>query len=119
MMFVAFYSMFNIYMYIISYLYTPAVDGLEDLQTKQTRKEHEHNMNQFYEQELPDISKDNDTSRDSINSKDLTKMNKGSSVEKRRYMKKDPAQKAKDKLWQSIIKETEEEDDDSSDDDEH
>ena len=45
MMFVAFYSMFNIYMYIISYLYTPAVDGLEDLQTKQTRKEHEHIMN--------------------------------------------------------------------------
>jgi hypothetical protein len=45
MMFVAFYSMFNIYMYIISYLYAPSIDGLEDLQMKQTRKEHEHIMN--------------------------------------------------------------------------
>jgi uncharacterized membrane protein len=57
-MFVAFYAMFNIYMYIIAYLYSPSVESLEDLQYKQTRKEHEHIMNQFYEQELPDISMD-------------------------------------------------------------
>ncbi len=63
-MFVAFYSMINIYMYIIAYLYSPSVGSLEDLQFKQTRKEHEHIMNQFYEQELPDISKDMDTSRE-------------------------------------------------------
>lgn len=62
-MFVAFYAMFNIYMYIIAYLYSPSVESLEDLQYKQTRKEHEHIMNQFYEQELPDISKDLDSSR--------------------------------------------------------
>jgi len=30
-MFVAIYSMFNIYMYIIAYLYSPSVDSLEDL----------------------------------------------------------------------------------------
>lgn len=48
-MFVAFYSMFNIYMYIIAYLYSPSVDSLEDLQFKQNRIEHEHIMNQFYE----------------------------------------------------------------------
>ena len=88
MMFVAFYAMFNIYMYIISYLYAPAIEGLEDLQSKQTRKEHEHIMNQFYEQELPDISKDGDTSRDNISGE--TKKFKSSTVEKRRYMKKDP-----------------------------
>jgi len=37
----------------------------------------------------------------------------------RRHLKKDPQQKAKDRLWESIIKETENEDDESSDDDEH
>jgi len=37
-----------------------------------------------------------------------------------RYMKKDPQVKAKEKLWESIIKETEEEDSpDTSDDNEH
>jgi magnesium-transporting ATPase (P-type) len=30
-MFVAFHAMFNIYMYIIAYLYSPSVDSLEDL----------------------------------------------------------------------------------------
>jgi hypothetical protein len=69
-MFVAYISLFNIYMYIIAYLYSPSVDCLEDLQFKQARKEHEHIINQFYEQELPDISKDHngmDSSRDRIN----------------------------------------------------
>lgn len=88
-MFVAFYAMFNIYMYIIAYLYSPSVDSLEDLQFKQTRKEHEHIMNQFYEQELPDISKDVDTSREALSS-ERKKLRGGGTVEKRRYMKKDP-----------------------------
>lgn len=50
-------------------------------------------MNQFYEQELPDISKELDSSREVLN-KNRTKAKGG--VEKRRYMKKDPEQKAKD-----------------------
>jgi hypothetical protein len=83
----------NIYMFIIAYLYSPSVDSLEDLQFKQTRKEHEHIMNQFYEQELPDISKEMDSSREILN-KDRKKGKNG--VEKRRYMKKNPEQKAKD-----------------------
>jgi len=72
-------------------------------------------MNQFYEQELPDISKNLDTSRDQLQG-DRKALNKKNTVEKRRYMKKDPAQKAKDKLWESIIKEADEEDDESSED---
>ncbi|CDW75735.1 UNKNOWN [Stylonychia lemnae] len=92
-MYVSFYSLMNIYMFIIAYLYSPSVDSLEDLQFKQTRKEHEHIMNQFYEQELPDISKEMDSSREVLN-KDRKKSKNG--VEKRRYMKKDPEQKAKD-----------------------
>lgn len=62
-------ALFNIYMYIIAYLYSPSVESLEDLQFKQARKEHEHIINQFYEQELPDISKgiDIDTTREKIN----------------------------------------------------
>lgn len=57
-------------------------------------------MNQFYEQELPDISNkhnssDLDSSRDKLqNGGDRQKLtggrNQSSSVEKRRYMKKDP-----------------------------
>lgn len=30
-MFVAFYAMFNVYMYVIAYLYSPAVDSLDDI----------------------------------------------------------------------------------------
>jgi len=32
------------------------MESLEDIQLKHARKEHEHIMNQFYEQELPDIT---------------------------------------------------------------
>ncbi len=46
-------------------------------------------MNQFYEQELPDISKDIDTSRDGFTG-EKAKLNKSNGVEKRRYHKKDP-----------------------------
>jgi hypothetical protein len=56
------------------------------------------------------------TSRDQINRK------KAHKVEiRRREKKKDPIEKAKDKIWESIIKETENDDpdDDSSDEDEH
>jgi hypothetical protein len=46
-------------------------------------------------------------------------MSRGNGVEKRRYMKRDKTEKAKEKLWESIIKETEDEaSDDSSEDDE-
>ena len=40
-MFVSIYALFNIYMYVIAYLYSPNLESLEDLQFKQTRKEHE------------------------------------------------------------------------------
>lgn len=73
-------------------------------------------MSQFYEQELPDISKDMDSSREQLSGGENQHLNKRNSLEKRRYMRKNPEQKAKDKLWESIIKETEEEDDESSDD---
>lgn len=76
-------------------------------------------MNTFYEQELPDIT----------NSTNVVKSGRAGlqavptqtpTVEKRgRYMKKDPQLKAKEKLWESIIKETEGEDSSSGDDDEH
>jgi hypothetical protein len=67
-------------------------------------------MNQFYEQELPDISGRSESTS-------LSRGNNG--VEKRRYMKRDKTEKAKEKLWESIIKETEDEasDDSSGDDD--
>lgn len=90
-MYVSMYSLFNIYMYLISYLYAPASDGMDDMQYNQTRKEHEHIMNQFYESELPDISKENYTS------KHEPKRGKYKNVDKRRRdQKKDPKEKAKE-----------------------
>jgi len=59
-MFVSLYALFNIYMYIIAYLYSPSIEGLEDLKYNKNRVEHEHIMSQFYESELPDISRDDD-----------------------------------------------------------
>ena len=104
----AFISLVNVYMWTVAYLYSPAVDSLQDIQFKEARREHENIMNQFYEQELPDISVRREVTRQSSNG-----------VEKRRYMKRDKNEKAKEKLWESIIKETEDEaSDDSSDDDE-
>lgn len=91
-LYVAFLALVNVYLWLCAYLYSPAVDSLDDIQFKEARREHEHIMNQFYEQELPDI-------------KAAQKENKG--PEKRRYMKKDRQEKAKEKLWESIIKETE------------
>ena len=47
-------------MYIIAHLYSPATDSVEDMRTRheQSNNEHEQIMSQFYEQELPDMSKD-------------------------------------------------------------
>ena len=93
-LYVSFLALVNLYLWLSAYLYSPAVDSLDDIQFKEARREHEHIMNQFYEQELPDI-------------KAAQKETKG--PEKRRYMKKDRQEKAKEKLWESIIKETEDE----------
>jgi uncharacterized membrane protein (DUF485 family) len=43
--YVAFVSLVNVYMWTISYLYSPAVDSLEDIQFKEARREHESIMN--------------------------------------------------------------------------
>lgn len=89
-------------------------------------------MNQFYEQELPDITRV-DTSEHPINEEGSGKSkksnekkggaqsNSNTGVEKRRYMKKDKQEKAKEKLWESIIKETEGEDEssDTSEEEDH
>ena len=101
-LYISFLALVNIYLWVCAYLYSPAVESLDDIQFKEARKEHEHIMNQFYEQELPDINA-------------AQKETKG--PEKRRYMKKDRNEKAKEKLWESIIKETE--DEDSSDSEEN
>ena len=55
-LYVALLALLNIYLYVTAYIYSPAMDSLEDIQLKHARKEHEHIMNQFYEQELPDIT---------------------------------------------------------------
>lgn len=119
-------------MWLVAFLYSPAVDSLEDLQFKQARKEHEHIMNQFYEQELPDISSQRTAAAAGTTLELSTTLQteegevKGGASsggpEKRnnkRFMKKDKQEKAKEKLWESIIKETEDEASDSSEDEDH
>jgi hypothetical protein len=58
-----------------------------------------------------------DSSRDNIINK--KKSGNYNNNIKRREMKKDPMEKAKEKMWESIVKETENEDYDDSSDDEH
>ena len=65
-------------------------------------------MSQFYETELPDIihddQDDGDNSQDKIISKPEKQLTK-------RHFKKDPKEKVKDKLWESIMKEAEDDED--------
>ncbi len=42
---VSFDSLVNVYMWTVAYLYSPAVDSLQDIQYKEARREHEHIMN--------------------------------------------------------------------------
>jgi hypothetical protein len=42
---VSFVSLVNVYMWTVAYLYSPAVDSLQDIQYKEARREHEHIMN--------------------------------------------------------------------------
>lgn len=106
---VALTALMNLYLYLIAYLYSPAMESLEDIQLKHARKEHEHIMNQFYEQELPDITH-RTTVETEMAPKEAEASTKPGQPEKRsRYMKKDAKEKAKEKLWESIIKETEDE----------
>jgi hypothetical protein len=125
---VAFTGIFNVYMWLVAFLYSPALDSLEDLQFKQARKEHEHIMNQFYEQELPDITHRSGggaagtTLELSSTLQTEEGEQKSGGPEKRsvkRFIKKDKQEKAKEKLWESIIKETEDEASDSSEEEDH
>ena len=89
-------------------------------------------MKQFYESELADLSTTSraDSSNgggnnnpESLNSSRASINKKGKGAEKRinnrREMKKDPVEKAKEKLWESIVKETENDDEDESSDEDH
>lgn len=74
-------------------------------------------MKQFYESELTDISIHEENK---VNEHSNRKKGMNLAAEKRRReMKKDPQEKVKDKLWESIIKEAENDDGDDSSDDEH
>jgi hypothetical protein len=48
-LYISFITLVNVYMWTVAYLYSPAVDSLQDIQYKEARREHEHIMNQFYE----------------------------------------------------------------------
>jgi len=65
---------------------------------------------------LPDITRD--ISIESSNETNNGKYNKIQDT-RRRDLKKDPIQKAKEKLWESIVKETENDNGEESSDDEH
>ncbi len=98
--FIILYSLFNIYMYIIAFLYSPATIYSYDMNKS---REHENIINTLYETEMPDIKSD-----------DLSEFKQDSNELHKRHLKKDKATKEKEKIWESIMNETGH---DSSDDD--
>jgi hypothetical protein len=44
-LYVSFLALVNLYLWLCAYLYSPAVDSLDDIQFKEARREHEHIMN--------------------------------------------------------------------------
>ena len=73
-------------------------------------------MKQFYESEMSDMTYVGSAVAETDIS--TTNLNKGSSLEKRRReMKKDPAEKQKEKVWEKIMKQAENDGQSSSDDD--
>ena len=55
--FISVYALFNIYMYLMAYLYSPIQDLSSGEYSESANKSSDHDtiMNQFYEQELPEI----------------------------------------------------------------
>lgn len=67
-------------------------------------------MNSFYETELPEIGEYTELTSKSVDPKNTSQINNLKEYN-RRDIKQDPKQKAKDKLWESIVSAAEASDD--------
>lgn len=103
--FIAQYSLFNIYMQVIAYMYSPCT-STKFSKPKKTDESQERDviMNVFYETELPELGEYTEISRTSSKtSNNVTSLYE----QNRRDMKKDPQEKVKERLWESIVSATE------------
>lgn len=119
MVFVAQYSLFNAYVILVAFMYSPCT--VSSTSPKKgggaIKEESERNaiMSTFYEMEMPDIE-DSDSEVQEQQPEELLK--KRNETNGRRDIKQDPKDKAKEKLWESIVNQADgDSDDDSSDSD--
>ena len=123
-LFMSIYVLFNVYIWFIAYLYAPhlnpnSTSGKYDIQ--EAERERNNIMKEFYEAELQepkdDLDQTFDTSTERKPLKEQTESMIATSPGSRRDMKKNPEQKVKEKLWESIVNQADQEaqDDSSSD----
>lgn len=92
-------------MQVIAYMYSPCT-STKFSKPKKTDESQERDviMNIFYETELPDLGEYTEISKSS--GKSLSNMN-SLYDQNRRDLKKDPQEKVKERLWESIVSATE------------
>jgi hypothetical protein len=110
---VAIEALLNLYVYLVSYLYSPSAMTFESRIKMQNENEHRKIIGQLYEQELPEMP----TMRDENN--DYQGRNEYSVPDQEMEAKRrlsDPDQAKRDKIWEAIEKETEEDQEDGHED---
>jgi len=108
--FVALYALFNIYVMNVSFLYSPTWEGFVKIQLEQEQEHRDENnsiLDNFYkETELTDLSSAKGDDQLETDREMVGKQTQ------QRHFKKDPQQKAKDKVWDMINAEVGDGDDD-------
>ena len=128
MLFMCFYALVNVYVWLLTYMYVPHIDndsrsGRYD--TAQAERERNNIMKEFYENELEDHNEIDQSFDTSMSAGDFTERtllsgNDNKDLKQRgnsRSMKRAPKEKAKEKLWESIVNQAEKDADESSSDD--
>jgi hypothetical protein len=127
-LFVALYTLFNFYLYFIAFLYQPCSEGVnrkyggpkgDSKEAMDTDRERQHIMNEFYQTELNDMNdtleEDPEIGNYSPVKQESAEKTKDSS--RRRDLKKAPEEKAKERLWETLVKEAEDKEGESDSDD--
>ena len=120
--------LFNFYISFIAFLYQPAVD-LSKKNIQGTRgstreeieadRERQHIMNEFYQTELNELDESGEIAEGDQEMGKYQAVSMGETAQ-RRDLKRPPKEKAKEKLWDALVKEAMEkrgEEDSESDDD--
>ena len=109
-------SLFNAYVVLVAFMYSPCTVSSTNSPKKGAVKEEENIernaiMNTFYEMEMPEIEDSDSEVQEQLPEELIRKRNETAG---RRDIKQDPKDKAKEKLWESIVNQADDSDDDSS-----